>query len=322
MTYPAITASMGFDDAARAVLAHLREHVPMGFWSVTRVENGRQTYLYLDDNDYGLTAGESHPWEDSFCIHMASGTTPAVAPDAQTVPAYAAAAINDTTTIGAYAGSVISEPNGTLFGAICGIAPDAKHDDPRLAAAGPLLQLLGTLLTMVLAADRAREHVAAQLLAAEIAAETDVLTGLYNRRAWDRLLEEEDVRFRRLGDPTVVVITDLDFLKTVNDTQGHEAGDAYIRRAASALRAATRDSDSVARLGGDEFGLLLRHCDEAQADERVREIYRLMTGAQVATSLGWAPITVLRGLPAALAEADSAMYAAKRARRAARVPSA
>ena len=322
MTYPAITPSMGFDDVARAVLAHLREHVPMGFWSVTRVENGRQTYLYLDDNDYGLTAGQAHQWEDSFCIHMASGTGPAVAPDVQAVPAYARAGINDTAAIGSYAGSVISEPNGALFGAICGIDPDVKHDDPRLVAAGPLLQLLGTLLTMALAADRAREDAAALLLAAEIAAETDVLTGLYNRRAWERLLEEEEVRFRRLGDPTVVVMTDLDFLKTVNDTQGHDAGDAYIRQAASALRAATRGSDYVARLGGDEFGLLLRHCDESQADGRVRDIYRLMTEAGVATSLGWAPITVLRGFPAALAEADSAMYAAKRARRAARVPSA
>jgi len=322
MTYPAITASMGFDDAARAVLTHLREHVPMGFWSVTRVENGRQTYLYLDDNDYGLTAGGSHPWEDSFCIHMAAGTAPAVAPDAQAVPAYAAARINDAASIGSYAGSVISEPDGTLFGAICGIDPDVRHDDPRLVAAGPLLQLLGTLLTMALAADRARERAAALLLAAEIAAETDVLTGLYNRRAWERLLEEEEVCFRRLGDPTVVVMTDLDFLKTVNDTHGHDAGDAYIRQAAIALRAATRGSDSVARLGGDEFGLLLRHCDADQADGRVRKIYRLMTRAGVATSLGWAPITVLRGFPAALAEADTAMYAAKRARRAARVPSA
>ena len=322
MTYPAITASMGFDDAARAVLAHLREHVPMGFWSVTRVENGRQTYLYLDDNDYGLTAGGSHPWEDSFCIHMASGTAPAVAPDAQSIPAYAAAGVNDAATFGSYAGSVISEPDGALFGAICGLDPDVKQDDPRLVAAGPLLQLLGTLLTMALAADRTREQAAVQLLAAEIAAETDVLTGLYNRRAWERLLEEEEVCFRRLGDPTVVVMTDLDFLKTVNDTHGHEAGDAYIRQAATALRAATRGSDSVARLGGDEFGLLLRHCDEAQADGRIREIYQLMTQAGVATSLGWAPITVLRGFPAALAEADNAMYAAKRARRAAREVSA
>ena len=318
MSLPTITASMGCDEAARAVLQHLREHVPMGFWSVTRVENGRQTYLYLDDNAYGLLSGGSHPWQDSFCIHMAAGTGPAVAPDAQAVPAYAGAAVNAAARIGSYAGSVISEPDGQLFGAICGIDPEAKLDDPRLVAAGPLLQLLGTLLTMALAADRTREQAAALLLAAEIAAETDVLTGLHNRRAWERLLAEEETRFRRLGDPTVIVMTDLDFLKGVNDARGHDAGDDYIRQAATALRGATRQGDSVARLGGDEFGLILRHCDEAQAEGRIQQIYGLMAQAGVATSVGWAPITVLRGFPAALAEADTAMYAAKRARRAAR----
>jgi len=120
---------MGFDEAAHAVLEHLREHVPMGFWAVTRVENGRQTYLYLDDNEYGFASGGSHPWEASFCIHMAAGTAPPVAPDAQSVPAYAGAGINAAAKIGAYAGAVISEPDGQLFGAICGIDPDVKADD-------------------------------------------------------------------------------------------------------------------------------------------------------------------------------------------------
>ena len=315
---PNFAPSMGFDEAARAVLEHLRQHVPMGFWAVTRVENGRQTYLYLDENSYGITSGGSHPWEASFCIRMAAGTAPPIAPDAQSVPAYAGAGINTAVKIGAYAGAVISEPDGTLFGAICGIDPDIKADDPRLVSAGPLLQLLGMLLTMALAADRARDEAAARALVAEIAAETDVLTGLYDRRAWERLLAEEEVCFTRLGDPTVIVMTDLDRLKTVNDAFGHEAGDDYIRRAADALAKATRTSDAVARLGGDEFGLLLRHCDEAAAIGRIAELHRLMDAANVASSVGWAPITVLRGFPTALAEADAAMYAAKKARRAGR----
>ena len=217
---PSFTPSMSFDQAARAVLEHLREHVPMAFWAVTRVENGRQTYLYLDDNDYDLAAGGSHPWEDSFCIHMAAGTAPAVAPDAQSVPAYAGAAVNATARVGAYAGSVISEPDGQLFGAICGLDPKVKADDPQLVSAGPLLQLLGMLLTMALGSDRARDEASARALTAEIAADTDVLTGLYNRRAWERLLAEEEVRFNRLGDPTVIVMTDLDLLKTVMTASG------------------------------------------------------------------------------------------------------
>ena len=234
------------------------------------------------------------------------------------MPAYAAAAVNQDVTIGAYAGSVISEPDGSLFGAICGIDPRARPGDAVLESAGPLLVLLGQLLTMVLASDRARAQAAAIVESAELAAETDVLTGLYNRRAWERFLADEETRFRRFGDPTVLAIMDLDFLKSINDSQGHAAGDDYIRRSAAALSASVRGNDVVARLGGDEFGVLLRGCDEAYAATRVDQMHAALTEAGVAGSIGWAPITVLRGFPAALAEADQAMYAAKRERRATR----
>lgn len=312
---PQLTAGTDFQGAANAVLEYLAEHLPMGFWSITRVENGQQTYLYVNDNSYGLPRGGGHPWADSYCVHMAAGTAPNVAPDSRAVPLYAQAAINDAATIGSYAGAVISEPGGELFGAICGIDPASRTDYPAFAAAGPLLQLLGQMLTMVLAADRAREVVAQQALDASIAADTDVLTGLANRRAWSRVLAEETTAFENYGDPTVLAISDLDMLKAINDTRGHAAGDDYIQRAARALTGVVRSTDMVARLGGDEFGILFRRCTKEQAGERVEQIYAALHDAGVAASVGWAPITVLRGLPAALDEADQAMYEAKRARR-------
>lgn len=315
MTFPSFTPGMTFDDAARAVLQHLREHVPMALWAVTRMENGRQSYLFLDDESYGLEKGGSHPWEDGLCIRMATGQAPPVAPDAQSVPAYASAAVNQAARIGSYAGAVIAEPDGRLFGALCGLDPQVKTDDPRLLASGPLLGLLGQLLTMVLAADRAREAAAVQALDAQLAADTDVLTGLSSRRAWDRVLVEEEQRFDRFGDPTALAVIDLDRLKAVNDAEGHAAGDLYLRRCAVALAKAVRATDVVARLGGDEFGVLLRGCEQAQAQDRVAEIHSALTAAGVAGSIGWAPITMLRGFPAAFAAADEAMYAAKRARR-------
>jgi len=167
---------------------------------------------------------------------------------------------------------------------------------------------------MVLAADRAREVVAQQALEASIAADTDVLRGLANRRDWSRVLAEETSAFENFGDPTVLVISDLDMLKA-NDTQGHSAGDEYIQRAARALTSVIRSTDMVARLGGDEFGILFRKCTKEEAGERVEQIYAALHDAGVAASVGWAPIMVLRGLPAALDEADAAMYEAKRARR-------
>ena len=317
-TMPVLLPTMEFGHAARLVLGYLRENVPLAFWSVTRVENGRQTYLYLDDNDYGLPKGGSHPWEDSFCIHMASGAAPAVAPDAQAIPQYASAAVNNAVDIGSYAGAPVSEPDGALFGAICGLDPTVKTDDPAFVAAGPVLQLFGQLLSMVLAANRTRDAAAAELSRVRSDAESDVMTGLLNRRGWERAVAEESARFAKLGDPTVVVMVDLDRLKAINDEQGHEAGDSYIRSAGAALRSAVRGTDVVARLGGDEFGILMNGCTAELGVERIKDLYRHLEAHGVAGSVGWAPISVLRGFPAALAEADEAMYAAKRARSARR----
>ncbi len=317
-TLPLLTADLTFDAASALVLDYLRDHVPLALWGVTRVENDRQTFLTFEDSSYGFGDGASHPWQDSFCIHMASGAAPAIAPDAQSVPLYAAAGVNQLVPIASYAGAVISEPDGELFGAICGIDPKVRTDDPAFVAAGPLLQLLGQLLSMVLAAERQRDRVAGALLLAQIQAESDALTGLYNRHAWERVIAAEESRFKRVADPTVAVILDLDMLKSINDLQGHAAGDAYIRTAAHTLRRAVRERDVVARLGGDEFGVLMVDCTEVEADIAIERIYEAFEAAGVAGSVGWAPITVLKGFPAALAEADAAMYAAKAERRARR----
>lgn len=317
---PNVLAARDFQEASELVLQYLQASLPLSFWSVTRVENGRQTYLYLDpENGYGLTTGGSHPWEASYCVHMAAGTTPAVALDAQSVPQYRDAEVNALVPIGAYAGAAILEPDGSVFGAICGLDPESRPQDTALGAAGPVLQLLGQLLSMALMQERLRADAERAVAAERAMGETDVLTGLLNRRAWERLLADEEERFRRLGDPTVIAVLDLDMLKTVNDTQGHAAGDAYIQRAGDALRAAIRKQDQVARLGGDEFGVFLPDCTEDEAAYTVARIYDALEEQGVAGSLGWAPLTVLSTLPDVLEKADAAMYAAKAERRALRL---
>ena len=188
-------------------------------------------------------------------------------------------------------------------------------DDATLKQAGPTLDLLGQLLSMVLASDRARDRHAQELMAAQLAAETDLLTGLYNRRAWERIITEEEERYQRLADPTVALMIDLDHLKAVNDAQGHAAGDLYIQTAAKELANSVKAGDFVARLGGDEFAVLLNNCTEVQAETIVERIYANFGRAQVVGSLGWAPITVVHGFPEAIAQADAAMYEAKSRKR-------
>ena len=105
---------------------------------------------------------------------------------------------------------------------------------------------------------------------------TDELTGLPNRRALSGRLSYEIKRAAR-GDRLVFVVADLDRFKTVNDTWGHEFGDAVLKRVAAAMVGAVRDTDMVARLGGEEFGIVLPGTDLEHAliaAERVLEAVR------------------------------------------------
>ncbi len=316
MTAPNITSELDFDKAAHLVLSYLSSQLPLALWSVTRVENDRQSFIYLnEDNDFGISYGDATPWQDSFCIHMAAGRTPTVSAIPSEIPEYARAAEINNMEVGTYAGAVIDEPNGQLFGTICGIDKAHQLDDDSVAKAIPLLQFMGRVLTLVLAADRYRERVADGLTQATIAAETDALTGLMNRRAWDRLVLEEGERFRRYADPTITAVIDLDGLKKVNDAGGHAAGDELIRSAASALRSAVRGTDVVARLGGDEFAVLMRQCDLRSADSVVSNIEKSFAAAGVEASIGWAAVTVSQGLTAAIDAADRVMYEKKAERR-------
>jgi two-component system cell cycle response regulator len=85
----------------------------------------------------------------------------------------------------------------------------------------------------------------------------DELTGLYNRREFDRLLSEEIARSKRTGRPMSLIMLDLDKFKSVNDTRGHPVGDVVLQHASNVLRRQVRVIDRVARYGGDEFALIL-----------------------------------------------------------------
>ncbi|MDT7745043.1 MAG: hypothetical protein QOE59_4121 [Actinomycetota bacterium] len=185
---------------------------------------------------------------------MTEGTTPRIVPDTAAVPGLGAAVeAQDAASVrvAAYVGTPIVQPDGELFGTVVGLDPeplptaDLAHE--------PLLDLLSSLLSSVLAADGAAVRTARELERAVSDAETDPLTGLLNRRGWERWIAREEERFRRFGDPASVVMMDLDGLKAVNDRQGHDAGDRFIRRTADTLAGAVRGGDPLARLGGDEF---------------------------------------------------------------------
>lgn len=149
----------------------------------------------------------------------------------------------------------------------------------------------------------------------------DPLTGLINRREFERRLERLVVSARNEGLHHALCYLDLDLFKLVNDTAGHCAGDAFLKQVKGLLAGKHREQDTLARLGGDEFALLLADCPlpEAQriceaivATLRDFRFYWQDQAFQVGVSVGLVPITPdARDSTSLLSEADVACYTAK-----------
>lgn len=311
---PPLSAAMSFDQASKAVVDYLKEAVPLGLWAVSRYDGTDQVFLAMTDETYGLGPGSALPWSDSLCREMVAGA-PQIAPDAMAVPEYAAAGVAAALPIGTYVGVPIQRTDGELFGTLCGVDPSQHPDPDALRSHTPLIQLLGTLLSTVLEADLARTAAHRRAENAQLEAESDALTGLLNRRGWDRYLAAEEDRYRRFGDPGSVVILDLDRLKEINDVRGHGAGDDHIRLAAHTLRDTARSTDVVARLGGDEFGVVATNTSPENTRTLVLRLQEALTAAGVSGSFGHAQYTIVSGFPGAWKAADEAMYAEKAQRR-------
>jgi diguanylate cyclase (GGDEF)-like protein len=199
-------------------------------------------------------------------------------------------------------------------------ARQAAQDVRRGAEAGALGYLVDpTDLDLLLALARTLLEFKDYLDSCEEAAFTDYLTGLANRRRFERQLEREVERTRRYGHPFCLLVLDIDNFKGINDTHGHDAGDECIRQLAKVLQAGTRGIDLGARLGGDEFAVLLPETDYAsgfEVAERLRASIKALSVPQVGcvtASFGLAEFPRCAGAARELiAAADAALYDAKR----------
>lgn len=163
----------------------------------------------------------------------------------------------------------------------------------------------------------------AKLAETEGLADRDPLTPLLNRRAFLRELSRIRTFSQRYEAPASLVYFDLDGFKSVNDRYGHAAGDAALQAVAERLLANVRESDLVGRMGGDEFAVILVQADRGVAEAKAAALAQVLEKEPIRFGDWTAPLHLSWGVrqisPDAapeqlVAEADAAMYAAKRAR--------
>ena len=158
----------------------------------------------------------------------------------------------------------------------------------------------------------------------ESLAATDMLTGLLNRTGFEHEISQAIARARRFGEQSLFAFIDLDGFKAINDTHGHNAGDAMLRQVGVILNGSIRQTDASARISGDEFGLLLTKCDIDKGKERagyIRHNLRKITvhydgnDLYTSASMGFAIMDETSEREEVFDTADQAMYQNKRQRK-------
>jgi diguanylate cyclase (GGDEF)-like protein len=306
------SAFTDFNHAADEIMAAMQALLGLEYWLVTRITG--DDWVVLRTHGKGPYAvGDALAYSSTICSHMIAGQGPNIVNDVARNDAYASALIRSTHQIGSYAGAPLVV-EGTVYGVLCAIDPATR--DSAIVAHSRLIKTSARTLSTLLSHELSNEELLRRAERAEAEALIDEATGLFNRRGWDRLVEREAVRAQRYGNQATMFVMDIDGLKTVNDTQGHAAGDALIKRVAEAIISVMRVQDIAARLGGDEFAVLAIETSALDAQVLHDRFNRAFDEAGLRVSIGRAHCNRIGGILGAQAYADELMYVEKAHRRA------
>lgn len=290
----------GFERIVRLIKAVFTVDIAL----VSLIDAHRQWYTAQS----GL-AGEQLPREDTFCRHVVDCEEPIVVQDASKDWRFSQhPAVTGEAHIRFYAGVPLKTADGHTIGTVCAIDRRPRSFSARDLEV--LKELSGAAMDRI------------ELLQSAAA---DGLTGALTRRAFRQEAEQLiSLALRHRHDLSCIVL-DIDFFKQVNDTHGHAAGDDVLKTVAARCKAVLRAGDVFGRLGGEEFAIILPHTARADA-VAVAEKVRAAVAAEkiggdygalgVTVSLGVSSLSIAaRDIETLLAQADIAMYQAKKAGR-------
>ncbi len=305
LSRPDTEKATNFESAARLILRDLRDRVGMDSWVISRRDGDDQIILSVLDEQFGIDPDVPSRWDDSYPAAIAGGLAPMTASDIRLTPELVEARRRSGIAAASFAAVPIPSPTGETLGMLSAYGTSVK---PDLYAALPVMQLQAEILGIVLTHEL---HLAEEIRRAERAEEAsqiDLLTGAGNRLAWDGALTAEEARASRYGTTASIMVLNLDGLKQVNETWGHEAGDRLLVKTAEELRLRLRAVDLSARLGGDEFGILLPQTAAAGAQALADELLERLADVGIAASAGVAQRRADSGLAGAWRTADALMH--------------
>lgn len=200
----------------------------------------------------------------------------------------------------------LCRPDGKKIGRVLGLnstAPPLMNVESGVVRAGEIglcLEVIKVTLGLQV------ELLAAERLVVEArqGAQLDALTGLLNRSGWNQRL----VAAVNGKGEIAIGIADLDFLKRINDSKGHLAGDELLKLAAKTLLSALRSNDCVARVGGDEFAIMVQDITKDEAHAMQERLKLALSRANIKMSIGLAFLSECGSLEEAIAIADARMY--------------
>jgi len=296
-----------FNHAADEIMAAMHGLLGLEYWLVSRI-TGDDWVVLRTFGPGPYSVGQALEYSSTICSHMIAGRGPTIMTDVSRNEHYASALIRSVHPISSYAGAPLIV-DGRVYGVLCALDPATRNAE--IEAHSRLIATSARTLSTILGHELEAEQLKRRIERAESEALIDEPTRLFNRRGWDRLIEREANRAQRYGNQATMFVMDIDGLKETNDTKGHAAGDALIKRVAETIVAVMRDNDVAARLGGDEFGVLALETSAIDAQVLHDRFDAAFAAAGVSVSIGRAHCNRVGGITEAVQAADEMMYLQK-----------